>query len=489
MLCHHHHRHPHSGVEAFDGPLIRLPGHGGGGGGSSTTTHTDHVEGHFDEDDDDDDDGEVVSGSERILSVNDYGAIGDGSYNYINSFFLVSFFQAFKDAWYAACSSTSQKAILKIPEKRKYMVRPTDFAGPCSTNVTLRILGSILAPQNPVIWRKQNPRRWLYFHGISHLALRGRGVGIVDAMGEKWWAKSCKIRKINVRNAKKYKYLKHTCISVSARCMQALTFHKCRHLKVRNMTLLNSPHSHIAFAGCFHVKASGLKLIAPASSPDTDGIHISGSDTVYVQNTEIATGDDCISIGPGSNKVRIRNVACGPGHGISIGALGKLNTWAKVSDVQVSGAVLTNTKNGVRIKTWQGGQGYVDDIWFSNITMKNVSNPIIIDQYYCDTLQPCKNQTGAVKVSKVSFMNITGTSATTHAMRFACSDTFPCHGIHLQDIRLTLDSGWNATSFCWKASGFTYGLVDPPSCLALEDDYPVIINNPHSSGSLLLQPQ
>uniref|UniRef100_A0A1D1YGY4 endo-polygalacturonase n=2 Tax=Anthurium amnicola TaxID=1678845 RepID=A0A1D1YGY4_9ARAE len=430
FLCHRL-----GGVDGFD-PLIQLPHRRGDSGN----------EGDWDD---------VGVGSKRILSVKDYGAVGDG---------VTDDTQAFKDAWFAACSSTSDKTILKVPEKHYYLVRPIDFAGPCSSNVTLRILGSIHAPQNPSIWRKQNPHRWLYFHGISHLALRGRGVGIVNGMGEKWWAKSCKTKKINPCRPSP----------------TAITFHKCRHLKVRNMTLLNSPHAHIAFTNCFHVKASGLKVIAPAASPNTDGLHISSSSTVYVQNSEITTGDDCIAIGTGSLKVRIRNVACGPGHGISVGSLGKLNSWAKVTDVQVSGSVLSNTKNGLRIKTWQGGQGFVNDISFHNITMKNVSNPIIIDQYYCDTLQPCKNQTAAVKVSKVTFMNITGTSATERAIILSCSDTFPCQKIHLQDIQLPMVSGKNATSYCWKASGFSYGLVHPPSCLAADDDYPIMQEDPSS---------
>lgn len=38
---------------------------------------------------------------------------------------------------------------------------------------------------------------------------------------------------------------------------------------------------------------------------------------------------------------------------ISIGSLGKQNTWAQVRNVMVDGAVLSNTENGVRIKTWQ----------------------------------------------------------------------------------------------------------------------------------------
>jgi galacturan 1,4-alpha-galacturonidase len=93
----------------------------------------------------------------------------------------------------------------------------------------------------------------------------------------------------------------------------------------------------------------------------------------------------------------------------------------------VDGAFLSNTENGVRIKTWQvvfftniaslslsllahtstesgvdwilvflylhqGGSGYATEISFQNVLMENVSNPIIIDQYYCDSRQPCANQ-------------------------------------------------------------------------------------------------
>lgn len=38
---------------------------------------------------------------------------------------------------------------------------------------------------------------------------------------------------------------------------------------------------------------------------------------------------------------------------LSIGSLGKGGSWSQVSDVMVDGASLSNTKNGVRIKTWQ----------------------------------------------------------------------------------------------------------------------------------------
>lgn len=67
----------------------------------------------------------------------------------------------------------------------------------------------------------------------------------------------------------------------------------------------------------------------------------------------ICAGDDCISIQTGCSNICIHNVNCGPGHGISIGSLGKDNTKACVSNVTVRDVVMHNTMNGVRIKTWQ----------------------------------------------------------------------------------------------------------------------------------------
>lgn len=67
----------------------------------------------------------------------------------------------------------------------------------------------------------------------------------------------------------------------------------------------------------------------------------------------VCAGDDCISIQTGCSNVYIHNVNCGPGHGISIGGLGKDNTKACVANITVRDINMHNTMNGVRIKTWQ----------------------------------------------------------------------------------------------------------------------------------------
>ncbi|PKA49057.1 putative polygalacturonase [Apostasia shenzhenica] len=373
----------------------------------------------------------------RAVSVVDHGAKGNG---------LEDDTEAFIEAWKVACSSGGG-AILEVPAENDYLLKPINFSGPCKSKVVLLIMGTIVAPSNLGIWNHQNTRRWLYFNRIKDLEVCGEGV--IIGKGQQWWARSCKTNASNpCRHAP-----------------TALTFHRMRRLTIQDLTLVNSPQMHMAFTNCAQVQVSRLKVIAPEWSPNTDGIHISSSVSVAIEDSIIGTGDDCISITGNSSQILIKNLICEPGHGISIGSLGKSNSNDQVRNILVDEAFISNAENGIRIKTWQGGQGWARSIVFRKIVMRNVSNPIIIDQYYCDSPHPCQNQTSAVKVENISFIDIKGTSATKKAIRFACSDGYPCENIYLKDIELSLYSGGDADAYCWKASGFSDGSVHPPSCL------------------------
>ncbi|KAK2974380.1 hypothetical protein RJ640_021236 [Escallonia rubra] len=415
--------------------------------------------------------------SRNVFYVNDYGAKGDGLeddtkranrekfgkqmqhvLNYVKRsspdiVILHCHHQAFQDVWKMACSSTSRSKIV-VPAGNFYLVRPIDFTGPCRSKVTLRISGTIVAPEDPDVWDGLDPHKWLFFHRVKHLTVEGGG--IVNGMGSEWWARSCKI---NVTNPCRH-------------APTAMTFHRCKDLRVRNLMMVNSQQMHIVFSHCIRVAVSRLRVLAPAESPNTDGIHISASTRVEVRNSIIRTGDDCISIVSNSSNIRIRKIDCGPGHGISIGSLGKSNSLDQVHDVTVVGASLSNTENGVRIKTWQGGSGFVSNITFQDVWMENVSNPIIIDQYYCDSPFLCPNQTLAVSVKNIYFKKIKGTSATEEAIMFACSDTSPCESLYLEDIQLVPSYSVEVTeSFCWQARGSSSGLIYPPPCFSCGESF------------------
>ncbi|CAH9144020.1 unnamed protein product [Cuscuta epithymum] len=392
------------------------------------------------------------------LNVLDFGAAGDGIADDTN---------AFKHVWWVACTSQSRANVI-VPEGQ-FIVTPINFTGPCMSRVSLKVFGSIVAPEDPEVWNGLDRNKWLYFMNVKHLTIKGRGM--INGKGQRWWDESCKINKSNpCRHAPK-----------------AMTFHKCNYLRIRGLLMVNSQQMHLSLTSCVNVTVSRLRILAPSHSPNTDGIHISTSSRVTIKDCIIGTGDDCISIVGNSSWIRIRGITCGPGHGISIGSLGKSSSWDNVHDVSVIGAFFSNTKNGARIKTWQGGGGFARKISYENIMMKNVSNPIIIDQYYCDSSKPCLNKTSAVGISNVAFMRIKGTSATMEAIRIACSDTSPCRKIFFKDVDLISSSG--GTSFyCWNAYGSTENLVYPTPCFpcATSMVQPTIIQHTSSSSSSIL---
>lgn len=101
--------------------------------------------------------------------------------------------------------------------------------------------------------------------------------------------------------------------------MQSLTFNSAKGILINGLTSMNSQLYHIVINGCKDVRVEGVKIAAPGDSPNTDGIHVQQSTSVVVFGTGIKTGDDCISIGPGTKNLWVEQVACGPGHGIRLG--------------------------------------------------------------------------------------------------------------------------------------------------------------------------
>jgi polygalacturonase len=97
---------------------------------------------------------------------------------------------------------------------------------------------------------------------------------------------------------------------------QTLIFTNSKNIVINGITSINSELFHTVFLGCNGVTLQGINIIAPESSPNTDGIHVESSTGVTIIQANIKTGDDCISIGPGTSHLWIEGVNCGPGHGI-----------------------------------------------------------------------------------------------------------------------------------------------------------------------------
>ncbi|KAJ0089298.1 hypothetical protein Patl1_32568 [Pistacia atlantica] len=206
---------------------------------------------------------------------------------------------------------------------------------------------------------------------------------------------------------------------------------------VQDVTSLNNKQFHVNVLGCKNAAFHRFTITAPANSKNTDGIHIGRSSGIEITDSKIAMGDDCISIGGGARNVSITKVTCGPGHGINVESLGQYEREEPVVRITVKGCTLTNTDNGMRIKTWPASYaGSASNMHFEDLTMVNVSNPIIIDQAYCPHNDCNAKHPSCVKINNVSFKNIRGTSTTPIAVKLACSSGVPCDSVELANIDL-----------------------------------------------------
>ncbi|KAJ9561143.1 hypothetical protein OSB04_006303 [Centaurea solstitialis] len=177
----------------------------------------------------------------------------------------------------------------------------------------------------------------------------------------------------------------------ASRNCKNLRFSLVKNSLLKDVTSLNSKFFHMSLHGCDNTNLDHITAVAPADIDNTDGVHIKHVNGLNITNSNIKIGDDCVSIGDGSKNVHLEKLTCGPGHGISIGSLGKYANEKPVQGIWVKNCTITGTSNGVRIKTWPNSPpGTATDIHFDDIIMNNVGNPILIDQEYCAS-RNCKN--------------------------------------------------------------------------------------------------
>ncbi len=219
------------------------------------------------------------------------------------------------------------------------------------------------------------------------------GAGTIDGNGAAWWA-AFQANSALVRP-------------------RLIGIANCQNLTVTGLTLTNSPSFHLVPSQCQNVVITKVKIKAPATSPNTDGIDPANCDGVTITNCLIDTGDDNIAIKGGRvsgalagacQNVTITGCTFLAGHGLSIGS----ETSSGVRNVAVSNCTFTGTTNGIRIKSEPGLGGLIQNVSYRNITMTNVPNPLIINMAYA--LNP--NNGYPTDVPQVSGMTVDQLTAT-----------------------------------------------------------------------------
>ncbi|RCV25842.1 hypothetical protein SETIT_5G198100v2 [Setaria italica] len=403
----------------------------------------------------------VAAARSTTLSVLSFGAAADG---------VTDDAEALVAAWQAACRVP--RATVLLPSGHRFLVSPVTLQGPCSARLTLQVDGTVLAPPDMDSWPKpRRPLQWLNFKWLNGFTIQGAGT--VDGQS------ITSLQNSSPANAPQ----RSTGHWHSSGAKPTLVrFYSSFNVTVRNIRISNSPQCHLKFDSSGSIKVKNVTISSPGDSLNTDGIHLQNTRDVEIRSSSIGCGDDCVSIQTGCSNVHMKNVVCNPGHGISVGGLGKDNSLACVSDVVAENINVQNALYAVRIKTWQGGVGSVRNITFSNVRVANVATPIAIDQFYCDRGGArCANRTGAVAIAGVAYRRVVGTYSFQPA-RLACSDARPCTGVTMVDVRLSPAAGAPGTvaPLCWNSYGEARGTMEPlgVGCLQRSNGYAMPLTQP-----------
>ncbi|KAL6968547.1 galacturonan 1,4-alpha-galacturonidase [Sarracenia purpurea var. burkii] len=380
----------------------------------------------------------LTDGGATVFDVTQYGAKPNGK---------TESAQAFIRAWNDACKSNAAATLL-IPEGT-FLASEVFFHGPCSCSspITVEVRGTVLANTDLSVYPDGV---WFTIGSVNGLVMTGGGT--FDGQGKNAWGyDNCGKR-----------------ADCNSLLPPSIIFASVNNSLVRGINMVNSMGYHIKIRESFNFTVQEVNITAPEESPNTDGIHTSRSDLITITDVNIGTGDDCISIGEGSTNVNITRVTCGPGHGISVGSLGKRPGEMDVKGITITNCTLTKTTNGARIKTWQNPlASKASNIIYQDIIMDQVRNPIFIDQHYGSKRKPGSSR---VKISDVRFSNIRGTTTSINAVALSCSEAVPCEGVELADIDLAYSAPIPTKLTCsYEHAAATFSGKQNPPCNVASD--------------------
>jgi polygalacturonase len=242
----------------------------------------------------------------------------------------------------------------------------------------------------------------IYGFELENVSIVGRGT--LDGQGRRWWEK-LRSRRATGRIRPETRWEKELARMNQAyetagsggggREMQFLRppliqLMGCRNVSIRDVTCTNSPFWNTHLVCCDDAVIEGVRFRNPKNAPNTDGLDLDSCSNVRVSNCLFDVGDDCLCLKAGigedgrkagrpTENITVTNCTMLQGHG---GVVFGSETAGGIRDVSVSNCIFEGTDRGIRIKSRRNRGGVVEDIHFSDIIMKNVLCPFVINMFY-----------------------------------------------------------------------------------------------------------
>ncbi|KAL3959327.1 hypothetical protein ACCO45_007489 [Purpureocillium lilacinum] len=213
----------------------------------------------------------------------------------------------------------------------------------------------------------------------------------IDCQGQRWWD-----TKGSNGGKKKPKFF---------------SAHKLTNSRIKGLNVLNTPVQAFSINGAKNLEVIDVhmdnSLGDTKGGHNTDAFDVGSSDGVYISGAVVQNQDDCLAVNSGTN-ITFTGGNCSGGHGLSIGSVGGRSNNV-VKGVRITNSKISNSDNGVRIKTVSGATGSVSDIVYDNIALSNIAKYGIVIQQDYQNGSPTGTPTAGVPITGLTVNRVTGT--------------------------------------------------------------------------------
>ncbi|XP_061341302.1 probable polygalacturonase [Gastrolobium bilobum] len=285
--------------------------------------------------------------------------------------------------------------------------------------------------------------------------------GTIDGQGAFWWEQFHK---------KKLKYTRPYLIE--------LMFSD--NIQISNLTLLNSPSWNVHPVYSSNIIVKGITIIAPVTSPNTDGINPDSCTNTRIEDCYIVSGDDCVAVKSGwdeygikfgwpTKQLVIRRLTCISPFSAAIAFGSEMS--GGIQDVRAEDITAINTESGVRIKTAVGRGGYVKDIYVKKMSMHTMKWAFWMTGNYGSHADSHYDPNALPEIKGINYRDIVAENVKMAASLEGISND-PFTGICFANVTIKMTS--KAKKQPWKCTdiqGITSG-VTPQPCNLLPDQGP-----------------
>jgi polygalacturonase len=370
---------------------------------------------------------------DRTFNLTDYGAVADG-----RTLNTAAFAQAiaavkaagggrlivpagtFRTAPFVLCSNLelhlAANAVIQAPDNFADLglPDPASFKTQAEANAVYNVPDPLITGKN--------------LHDVAFT-----GPGTIDGSGAHWWAWSERAaRNVAKTQPGRVVYRRPHLVVISG----------CERLLVADITLTNSSMFHLVPKNITDLTIERVKVRAPwdGSAPNTDAIDPGPGTNFWIHHCDIDTGDDDIVIKSGGTNILIEDCTIHHGHGISIGS----ETTAGIHNMLVRRCTFDGADNGIRIKSMRGAGGLVENVRYTDITMKNVATAITLQLDYVDNNRPDfkGDPTKVPAIRNILLDHLTIAGSRNAGMIHGLPDS-PITNITLRDITLTAEKDFD----------------------------------------------